>query len=120
MILGMPIDLLFDYAAIRLDGPAAVAHPITVNLDIGDLDGDHCFQIRRGVLHYWPKRLPEPDATLTLPHAMLHLPGTGLHSVVTVVSVAGLTGMFGYLSTTTAGTSNSSAVRNLYQTLGSP
>ncbi|MEV0712636.1 alkyl/aryl-sulfatase [Nocardia aurea] len=68
MVMGMPIDLLFDYAAIRLNGPAAVEHSARFALNITDLDGPHSFQVRNGVLHYWPKELATPDATITLDH----------------------------------------------------
>lgn len=73
LILGMPLQLLFDYAAVGLDGPTAASHPASINLEIDGIDGDHSMQVRNGVLHYWPKSLPRPDATLHLGHATLAL-----------------------------------------------
>jgi alkyl sulfatase BDS1-like metallo-beta-lactamase superfamily hydrolase len=71
LVMGMPVDLLFDYAAVRLNGPNAIQHPARFNLTITDIDGLHSFQIRHGVLHYWPKQLTDPDATITLSHQAL-------------------------------------------------
>jgi alkyl sulfatase BDS1-like metallo-beta-lactamase superfamily hydrolase len=71
IVLGMPLSMLFDYAAIRLNGPDAVAHPATFNLVISDMDGDHSMQVRNGVLHYWPRQLDEVDGTVTLTHQAL-------------------------------------------------
>jgi alkyl sulfatase BDS1-like metallo-beta-lactamase superfamily hydrolase len=71
IVLGMPLDMLFDYAAIRLNGPDAVAHPARFNLNIEDIPGEHAIQIRNGVLHYWPRHLDDVDATVTLSHQAL-------------------------------------------------
>jgi alkyl sulfatase BDS1-like metallo-beta-lactamase superfamily hydrolase len=71
IVLGMPLEMLFDYAAIRLDGPSAVEQPASFNLKITDLDGDHSIQVRNGVLHYWPRHLETVDATVTLTHQAL-------------------------------------------------
>jgi alkyl sulfatase BDS1-like metallo-beta-lactamase superfamily hydrolase len=71
IVLGMPLDMVFDYAAIRLNGAEAVAHPARFNISIEDLPGAHSLQVRNGVLHYWPHQLDDVDATITLPHEAL-------------------------------------------------
>ncbi|MYS66558.1 MBL fold metallo-hydrolase [Streptomyces sp. SID5473] len=54
----MPLEMLFDYLGIRLNGPEAAARPLTLGFEItGGLTGDptSCtLRIRNGVLVYTP------------------------------------------------------------------
>jgi len=62
----MPIEQLFDYLAIRLNGPKAVGKTITINFRFPDLDEDYALALKNGVLNYRRKLADKPDATFTL------------------------------------------------------
>lgn len=71
VLAAMPLEMLFDYLGIRLKGPEAASHPLTLGFTItGGLNGDpaQCtMRLRNGVLVYTPSPAPDTaDATYTL------------------------------------------------------
>lgn len=50
-VLAMPIDLLFDFVAVHVVGPAAADMDISVNLSFVDSGGDWHMWVRNGVLN---------------------------------------------------------------------
>ncbi|MEU5162783.1 alkyl sulfatase dimerization domain-containing protein [Streptomyces sp. NPDC020875] len=74
----MPLEMLFDYLGIRLNGPEAAAHPLAIGLRItGGIAGDptHCtLRVRNGVLVYTPGPTDPAaaDATYTITRAGLN------------------------------------------------
>ncbi|MFI8931497.1 alkyl/aryl-sulfatase [Streptomyces sp. NPDC053474] len=76
----MSLEMVFDYLGIRLNGPEAATHPLTIGFTVtGGLadDPDQCtVQLRNGVLVYTPRTAPDSaDATYTLTR-------TGLNDLV--------------------------------------
>lgn len=63
-ILAMPIDILFDYAAVHIDGKAAAAADLSINFEFTDPDETWTMQVRRGVLN--ARRGSSADAVLTV------------------------------------------------------
>ncbi len=74
VIKAMPPEMLFDYLAVRLNGPKAVGKKIGLNIDFTDLNPEHHkmygLVVENGVLNYG-KPLEKADATLTLSKATL-------------------------------------------------
>ncbi|MEV0500770.1 alkyl sulfatase dimerization domain-containing protein [Streptomyces spectabilis] len=72
VLAAMPLDMLFDYLGIRLNGPDAAASPLTIGFTITDglrHDPTTCtVQLRNGVLVYTPRRADAEtaDATYTI------------------------------------------------------
>jgi alkyl sulfatase BDS1-like metallo-beta-lactamase superfamily hydrolase len=64
VLLEMPLDLLFDFVAVRLDGPRAADHPLSLNLEVSREQGS--VRIRNGVLHFRRRWLPDADATVRM------------------------------------------------------
>ncbi len=70
-IKAMSPELLFDYLAVRLNGPKAEGKKIGLNIDFTDLDQRYGLIVENGTLNYASKPLDTPDATLTLSKATL-------------------------------------------------
>ncbi|HEX4305894.1 MAG TPA: alkyl sulfatase dimerization domain-containing protein [Solirubrobacterales bacterium] len=70
-IAAMPLGLLLDFIAVRLNGPKAAAQDITINLTVTDLDDPWSIQVRNGVLHHWARPSKDAALTLTLPRLAL-------------------------------------------------
>lgn len=66
ILAAMPPELLFDYMAVRLNGPKAAGRKITVNFDFTDLARQYAVTIENGVLNHAPALEPGADATLTI------------------------------------------------------
>ncbi|MEW2522069.1 alkyl/aryl-sulfatase [Actinacidiphila alni] len=67
-IASMPIDTLFDYAAVHLNGPRAADADIRIAVNVTDATGANRpwhLWIRRGVLHARPGTSPDPQLTVT-------------------------------------------------------
>ena len=60
----MPIGMLLDYLAVRLDGPAADGEHLVIDLVLTDPDEERHIEVRRSVLHHAPGR--HADAAVTL------------------------------------------------------
>ena len=63
-ISAMPIGMLLDYLAVRLDGPAADGEHLVIDLVLTDPDEERHIEVRRSVLHHAPGR--HADAAVTL------------------------------------------------------
>ena len=50
-IAAMPVEMVVDYLAVRLDGPAADGEHLVVNLELSDPDEVRVLEVRRSVLH---------------------------------------------------------------------
>ncbi|MNS83009.1 SCP-2 sterol transfer family protein [compost metagenome] len=70
-IRAMPPEMLFDYFAVRLNGPKASGKKTTLNLDFTDLKKKYSLALENGVLNHAPRFAPNADATLTLSKATL-------------------------------------------------
>lgn len=70
-IAAMPLDLLLDFIAVRLNGPKAAPQEITINLAITDIDDPYSIQVKNGVLHHWKRPSKGATLTLTLPRLAL-------------------------------------------------
>lgn len=66
MIRAMSPEMLFDYLAVRLNGPAAAGKKISLNLDFTDLGKQYNLRVENGVLNYRDTPAPDADAGLTL------------------------------------------------------
>jgi alkyl sulfatase BDS1-like metallo-beta-lactamase superfamily hydrolase len=72
VVASMPPDIFLDLVAVRLNGPKAEHEDLNINLTLTDLgDTPYSIQVRRGVLHHWPRHLTEADASLTLSRATM-------------------------------------------------
>ena len=70
VVAAMPPRMLFDYLAVRLNGPRAAGKRLGLNLDFSDLGEQYGLSIENGVLNHG-KPVSHPDATLTLSKATL-------------------------------------------------
>ena len=55
----MPVEMLLDYLAVRLNGPAAEGVELRINLELDDTDERHLIELRRCVLHHFSGRADE-------------------------------------------------------------
>ena len=69
-IKAMPPDMLFDYLAVRLNGPKAAGKKIGINIDFIDLKQQYGLMVENAVLNYG-KPLARPDVKLTMSKATL-------------------------------------------------
>ena len=70
-ILAMPVDILFDFAAIQIDGPAAANVDLRIDFVSADLDETWTAWIKRGVLNARKGASPNPQLTISGPKAAL-------------------------------------------------
>lgn len=63
-ILGMPLDILFDFVAVHINGPKAADVDIRINFDFTDENQEWNAWVSRGVLN--ARRGHSDDATLTV------------------------------------------------------
>ena len=66
LLAAMPPELLFDYMAVRLNGPKAAGRKLTVNFDFTDLGKQYALTVENGVLNYATGLDSGADATLTI------------------------------------------------------
>jgi alkyl sulfatase BDS1-like metallo-beta-lactamase superfamily hydrolase len=69
-IKAMPPEMLFDYLAVRLNGPKAAGKKIGLNIDLTDLKKQYGLAVENAVLNYG-KPLAKADAKLTMSKATL-------------------------------------------------
>jgi alkyl sulfatase BDS1-like metallo-beta-lactamase superfamily hydrolase len=62
MVGAMPPELLFDYLAVRVNGPKAWGKKIGLNIEFTDLGKQYGLQVEHGVLNHG-KPLAQPDVT---------------------------------------------------------
>jgi alkyl sulfatase BDS1-like metallo-beta-lactamase superfamily hydrolase len=71
--VAMSIEMVFDYMAVRLNGPRAEGRSISIGIDFTDTGEEHLLTVRNGVLnHAGGKRKRTPDAALTLTRTALN------------------------------------------------
>jgi alkyl sulfatase BDS1-like metallo-beta-lactamase superfamily hydrolase len=69
-IKAMPPEMLFDYLAVRLNGPKAAGKKLGLNITFSDLKKDYGLAVENAVLNHG-KPLAQPEATVTLSKATL-------------------------------------------------
>ncbi len=73
VLRGMPTDLLFDYLAIRLNGPRATGKKFTINWNFTDTQELYLMTLENSVLNYTKgKQLPGADLTITVARSSLN------------------------------------------------
>jgi alkyl sulfatase BDS1-like metallo-beta-lactamase superfamily hydrolase len=65
-IAAMPIDILLDFTAVRLNGPRAEGIELTINLHVTDAETPYSLVLRNAVLRHRPRLASSPELTLTL------------------------------------------------------
>ena len=70
-IKAMPPEMLFDYLAVRLNGPKAAGKNITLNVNFTDLRKEYGLTVENGVLNYAPTPVPNANARVTLTKAKM-------------------------------------------------
>ncbi|WP_068165898.1 alkyl/aryl-sulfatase [Rhodococcus phenolicus] len=70
-ILAMPIDILFDFVAVQIDGPKAADADIRIDFEFTDEGVRWTMWIRRGVLNARRGSSPQPPLTVSGPKAAL-------------------------------------------------
>ncbi|MFC1863640.1 alkyl sulfatase C-terminal domain-containing protein, partial [Thermodesulfobacteriota bacterium] len=71
-IKAMGVDLLFDFLAIRLNGPKASGRTIIINTEFTDINENYVLTLENGVLKHIKKRRAEnADIGLILTRAVL-------------------------------------------------
>nr|WP_286154353.1 MULTISPECIES: alkyl sulfatase dimerization domain-containing protein [unclassified Mycobacterium] len=71
-INAMPPEMMFDYLAVRLNGPKAAGKKITLNVDFTDLKKQYGLTVENGVLNYVDGTIPNADAGLKLTKATMN------------------------------------------------
>lgn len=108
-IPALTLSMLFNYLAVRLDGPRAAGREITLNLVFDDTDQIAWLRLENGALsHTVDRSAADPDATITLDRRTLDRivsGGLDLDEAISSGAVRGdpdtsaLTGLFGLLDT---------------------
>ena len=65
-VMNMPVEMMFDYLAVRLNGPKAAGRRLALTLDFTDSKQQYALVVENGVLNYSRKPVADADATLTL------------------------------------------------------
>ncbi|MFO1079972.1 MAG: alkyl sulfatase dimerization domain-containing protein [Reyranellaceae bacterium] len=66
VIRAMPPELLFDFLAVRLNGPRAEGKKLVINLVFSDLNSEYALTVENAVLNYAPVAAADADVRLTL------------------------------------------------------
>ncbi|TLM79715.1 MBL fold metallo-hydrolase [Microbulbifer harenosus] len=85
-IRAMSPEMLFDYLAVRLNGPKATGKKIALNINFPDLKKKYALVVENGVLNYFTTPLEKPDATVTIPKTVLDSIQLGESDLDTAVS----------------------------------
>lgn len=70
VIKAMPPEMLFDYLAVRLNGPKAFGKKLALNISFTDLGKEYGLTVENAVLNHG-KAVAQPDVKLTLSKASL-------------------------------------------------
>lgn len=65
LLAALPIEMIFDYLGVMLNGPKAAGKTITINLDLTDTHQQYVLQVKNCVLNYFEGQQAK-DADLTL------------------------------------------------------
>ncbi|MFI4954838.1 MAG: alkyl/aryl-sulfatase [Gammaproteobacteria bacterium] len=72
IIQAMPLNLFFDYLAIKVNGPAAEGKKITLNIIFPDINEKYLLELNNSVLNYSQNKTDDKaDATITLDRKVL-------------------------------------------------
>jgi alkyl sulfatase BDS1-like metallo-beta-lactamase superfamily hydrolase len=71
ILAAMPPEMMFDYMAVRLNGPKAAGRKLTLNVDFTDLGRQYALTVENGVLHHTPGADAKADVTLTIAKQVL-------------------------------------------------
>lgn len=73
VLRAMPVDMIFDFTAIHLNGPRAAGRTIKLNWNFTDINGQHLLALENSVLNSFPgMQAKDVDATITLKRATLN------------------------------------------------
>jgi alkyl sulfatase BDS1-like metallo-beta-lactamase superfamily hydrolase len=73
VIAGMTTEMIFDYLAVRVNGPKAAGKIIRLNYVFPDTNERFLVAVENGVLHYWPgKEGAQGETTVTLTRPVLN------------------------------------------------
>ena len=67
----MPVGILLDYIAVRLNGPWADGTRLAINITFTDQPDPRSVKVQNGVLHHWTRHSQDADLTLALTKAQL-------------------------------------------------
>ncbi|KWR89133.1 alkyl/aryl-sulfatase [Cupriavidus sp. IDO] len=70
-VQAMPPEMLFNYMAVRLNGPKAAGKHLVLNVGLTDLNQQYALEVKHGVLNYFPKATPKADVSLKLSKTVL-------------------------------------------------
>nr|MDT0524659.1 alkyl sulfatase C-terminal domain-containing protein [Streptomyces sp. DSM 41633] len=71
-VKAMPPDMLFDYLAVRLNGPKAAGKNLTMNVNFKDINKKYGLTVENGVLNYAADApVPNANVSVTLDKATL-------------------------------------------------
>ncbi|MGT2458066.1 alkyl/aryl-sulfatase [Cupriavidus basilensis] len=70
-VQAMPPEMLFNYMAVRLNGPKAAGKHLVLNVGLTDLNQQYALEVKHGVLNYFPKAMPKADVSLKLSKTVL-------------------------------------------------
>ncbi|MCA8880931.1 MAG: MBL fold metallo-hydrolase [Rhodobacteraceae bacterium] len=91
-IRAMDLDLLFDYIAMRLNGPKAASAASVLNLDFSDTGDKYVLELENGVLnHTKDLQSDKADATLTMSRETLNNVILGQTTMAEVVKAGDVT-----------------------------
>jgi alkyl sulfatase BDS1-like metallo-beta-lactamase superfamily hydrolase len=65
MISALTLDMIFDYMAVRLNGPKAAGKELDLLFHMTDSDSDHTINLSNSVLHHRSRAIPAPDVTIS-------------------------------------------------------
>ena len=87
IVAALSPEMLFDALAIRVDGPRAWDHRITIDVRFTDTGAFFRLLLANGVLTYSPVERPEPaDVSLRLPFPALAVLAAGMPDAATLAS----------------------------------
>ncbi|WP_444920038.1 alkyl/aryl-sulfatase [Microbulbifer sp. CnH-101-G] len=86
IVARVPLQLLFDAMAVRLNGEKAADADIRLNIEMTDNNNKYLVVVKNGVLHGYPDRHSEdPSASLALSSTDLRLMFSGLVGAPTMI-----------------------------------
>ncbi|WP_329204668.1 MBL fold metallo-hydrolase [Streptomyces sp. NBC_00683] len=67
----MPLPILLDFVAVRLNGPKAEHVDVGINLAVTDAASPRSLRVSRGVLNHWARLSEDAELTLTMDRSTL-------------------------------------------------
>ena len=80
LLAALPIEMIFDYLGVMLEGPKAAGKTITINLDLTDTRRQYVLQVKNSVLNNFGRqagqgRRPDPVPDQGRIRCLAHSPG---------------------------------------------